>query len=98
VKARSEERVLFGTQEVELSAVEQLVEPAQARAIALAIARARHDWTDRTLSIGDALADVMRTAASSLDAFQEYPTGDLAAFRIHELTAFLNRIRGFRTH
>jgi predicted ABC-class ATPase len=98
VKARSEERVLFGTQEVELSAVEQLVEPAQVRAIALAIARVRHDWTDAAPPIGDALADVMRTAAAGLDAFQEYLTGDLAAFRIHELTAFLNRIRGFRTH
>jgi hypothetical protein len=40
----------------------------------------------------------MTTAETTgLDAFQEHLTGELAGFRIFELTAFLNRIRGFRT-
>jgi predicted ABC-class ATPase len=98
VKARTEERVMFGVQEVELSAVEQLVEPAQARAIALALAHARTNWllTDPTLP--EALHQIMEVAArTGLDTFQERITGDLAEFRIYELTAFLNRIRGFRT-
>ena len=44
----------------------------------------------------DALHAIMDTARD-LDAFHEYPTGELARFRIFELAAFLNRIRGFRT-
>ena len=97
VKARTEQRVMFGEQEVELSAVEQLVEPAQARAIALALAYARSRWTAGP-TLHDALRDIMSIAArDGLDAFQEHLTGDLAAFRIFELTAFLNRVRGFST-
>ena len=98
VKARTEERVMFGEQEVELSAVEQLVEPAQARAIALALASARAGWSRSSPTLCEALRDIMTIAADQgLDAFQEHLTGELAEFRIFELTAFLNRIRGFRT-
>ena len=98
VKARTEERVLFGTQEVELSAVEQLVEPAQARAIALALAHARNQWALSPSAFPNALKQVMLLATThGLDTFQPHPTGELAEFRIFELTAFLNRIRGFRT-
>ncbi|HEX6135429.1 MAG TPA: ABC-ATPase domain-containing protein [Longimicrobiales bacterium] len=93
VKARTEQRVLFGPQEVELSAVEQLVEPAQARTIALALAHAREHWLRHPRPLPDALREIM-TAATDLDSFQEYPTGELAEFRIFELAAFLNRIRG----
>jgi predicted ABC-class ATPase len=96
VKARTEERVLFGTQEVELSAVEQLVEPAQARAIAFAIAHARDTWHRTAPTMSEALHAIMDTARD-LDSFQSWPTGDLAQFRIFELAAFLNRIRGFST-
>jgi hypothetical protein len=88
--------VLFGSQEVDLSAVEQFVEAAQARATALAIAHARADWQRMSPNIADALRAIMDTA-QDLDAFQAYPTGELAQFRIFELAAFLNRIRGFRT-
>jgi predicted ABC-class ATPase len=98
VKARTGERVMFGDQEVELSAVEQLIEPAQARAIALALAHARSHWADEPPTLIEALRRIMTTAETTgLDAFQEHLTGELAGFRIFELTAFLNRIRGFRT-
>jgi predicted ABC-class ATPase len=122
IKARTEQRVMFGTAEVELSAVEQLVEPAQARAIAFAIARLRTSAgragaeavpTDRALA-GDtasgasAAIDGRRTIAEAaaaimqqlehhgLDAFQPEPAGELAAFRVFELAAFLGRIRSLR--
>jgi hypothetical protein len=82
---------------VELSAVEQLVEPAQARAIALALAHSRTDWSGH-VALPDALRGIIATKGErGLDAFQTFLTGDLADFRIYELTAFLNRIRGFRT-
>jgi predicted ABC-class ATPase len=97
IKARSEERVLFGAAEVELSAVEQLVEAAQARAIAGAIACARGTAIDGSTSIRDAARAIMQDLEMrGLDAFQPDPAGELAAFRAHELVAFLNRIRGLR--
>jgi predicted ABC-class ATPase len=97
IRARSEQRVMFGTGEVELSAVEQLVEAAQARAIAGAIAAARGQVLDGRRSIGDVVALIMDTLArDGLDAFQPHRTGELAAFRAFELTAFLNRIRTLR--
>lgn len=95
IKARTEERVMFGGTEVELSAVEQLVEPAQARAIASAIASARGRAIDGISTIQDAVREIMRLLEhEGLDAFQPHATGELAAFRAYELAAFLNRIRG----
>jgi predicted ABC-class ATPase len=98
IKARTEERVMFGAAEVELSAVEQLVEPAQARAIASAIAVARSQAIDGHHDIAAALHQIMRRLDDpGLDAFQPHPAGELAAFRVFELAAFLNRIRSLRT-
>jgi predicted ABC-class ATPase len=98
VRARTEERALFGSGEVELSAVEQLVEPAQTRAIALAVAAAREQIMDGKRTLDDALRAIMQQLeADGLDAFQREPTGELTAFRVYELAAFLNRVRGFAT-
>lgn len=97
IKARTEERVVFGSAEVELSAVEQLVEAAQARAIAGALAAARGREIDGAQSVADAATAIMCSLERrGLDAFQEHPAGELAAFRIFELAAFLGRIRGLR--
>lgn len=86
---------MFGSGEVELSAVEQLVEPAQARAIASAIAASRGSAIDGTHTVQDAVRIIMaRLDADGLDAFQPHPAGELAAFRASELAAFLGRIRG----
>jgi predicted ABC-class ATPase len=98
IRARTEERVVFGGAEVELSAVEQLVEPAQARAIASAIAGARGGIIDGARPIPEAIREIEGLVQrEGLDAFQPYPGGELAEFRRYELTAFLNRIRGLRT-
>jgi predicted ABC-class ATPase len=98
IKARTEARVMFGGAEVELSAVEQLVEPAQARAIASAIATVRGRILDGRHSIDAVASDVLFLLdAEGLDAFQPHRTGELAAFRAFEFVAFLNRMRGFRT-
>jgi predicted ABC-class ATPase len=97
IKARSENRVMFGNAEVELSAVEQLVEPAQARAIASAIAAARGNAIDGANTVQDIVRIIMaRLDAEGLDAFQPHPAGELAAFRAFELAAFLGRIRGLQ--
>ncbi len=97
VRARTEARALFGEEEVELSAVEQLVEPAQARAIGLALAAARGREIDGRRSVREALEAVTeRMRREGLDAFQPDPAGELAEFRIFELAAFLGRIRTLR--
>lgn len=97
VRTHTEERILFGTQEVELSAVEQLVEPAQTRALGQALIWARGRAIDGRLAMRAALEEVMSVLQrEGLDAFQEYETGELAEFRIYELAAFVNRVRSLR--
>ena len=98
IRTFSEERVLWGEEEVDLRAVEQLVEPAQARAIAEALAAARGREIDGRHAVPESLrAIVDRLEEDGLDAFQREPGGELAAFRIIELAAFLGRIRGLGT-
>jgi predicted ABC-class ATPase len=98
IKAHSEARVMFGGAEVDLSAVEQLVEPAQARGIASALAHVRDDVIDGRRSVAGVTAAVLHIFGErGLDAFQQYPTGELATFRGFEFAAFLNRIRGLAT-
>lgn len=98
VRAPAGDRVSWGTSELDLRAVEQIVEPAQARAIALAIASARGGCIDGARPMADALQCIMKTLGEEgLDAFQESPAGELAEFRIFELAAVLGRIRSLRT-
>lgn len=95
VRTVSEERVLWGTEEIDLRAVEQLVEPAQARAIAEALVWAREDVFDGRRDLAACAQAIARVLQDDgLDAFQREPGGDLAAFRVFELVAFLGRIRG----
>jgi hypothetical protein len=97
VKAFSEERLLFGTEEVSLAAVEQIVEPAQVRGRAHALAWSLGGALDGRRTLPEALALVMQALAErGLDAFQREPTGELAAFRLHELAAFIGRLRSLR--
>lgn len=99
IKTRSPERILFGSEEVELSAVEQLVETAQTRALGETIAWAMGRAIDGRRTIAEALKEIMAAIdQGGLDLVQRELTGELtgelAEFRIFELAAFLNRIRG----
>ena len=100
VKAFSEERVLFGTEEVSLAGVSQVVEVAQLRAMAQALAWAvspAGNAIDGRRTVRPALERVMAALAEQgLDAFQSEPVGELAAFRIFELAAFLDRLRSLK--
>jgi predicted ABC-class ATPase len=93
VKTWSTDRVTLGDEEVDLRALDQLVETGQARAIAYALAWARDHVFDGQ-PLPSAVARIMDVLASSgLDAFQAVPGGELAEFRSYELVAFLNRVR-----
>lgn len=104
LKVRDVDEIRFGTEEIDLSAVAQLAEPAQVQAIAAAIVYAQRHYvgTDRgntppggsgqtlTAILAAVMADVERFG---LDCLEEWPTGNLAGFRPLELAAAINRLR-----
>ncbi len=97
IKARALRAVLFGTEEIDMNAVAQLVDEGQVRAIgqALNLARERFMQTDR--NVADVVKAVMaEIAAHGLDALDSRQTGDYVAFRPYELAAALNRLRTLR--
>ncbi|MEJ2678715.1 MAG: ABC-ATPase domain-containing protein [Gemmatimonadota bacterium] len=94
ITTRSEDRVSFGTQDVELGAVEQIVELAQTRAMAEALVWARKNAIDGRRDMADALARVVAAVrADGLGVLHPDEVGEMAAFRVFELAAFLNRLR-----
>jgi len=97
ISARGVKTLLFGAGEIDLAAVEQLVDPSQLNAIGQALYYARQRAMDgrRTLSqILDAvMADMDREGLEVLD---RRLVGDLARFRRYELAAALNRLRALR--
>lgn len=98
IKTRAEDRVAFGLQEVDLSAVEQIVELAQTRALAEALVWARGRVIDGQQTMAEVLAAVMKAVRErGLDVIHPEPIGELAEFRILELAAFVNRIRTLET-
>jgi predicted ABC-class ATPase len=94
ISARGVKTILFGTSDIDMTAVEQLVDPSQLNAIGQALYYARQRYMDgrRTLPhILDAvMADLDR---QGLDVLDQRPVGDLARFRPYELAAALNRLR-----
>ncbi len=94
VKVRDTHRVLLGSAELDLSAVEQIVCTAQTRSLAAALVLARGvmDGEATVPRVLDAVMDAVDRLG--LDALDTRHVGDLAGFRRHELAAALNRIRG----
>jgi len=97
LRSRGTRSIEFGEHEIDLGAVEQLVDGGQTRAIAEALEFARREILDGDLDLAAAL-DVVDAAieARGLDAVQGRPAGDLARFRRFELAAALNRLRSLR--
>ena len=97
LKARGLRALAFGRAEIDLAAVEQLVDDGQVRAIGHALNYARDRCMDHQEALAQILDRVMADLDSSgLDAFTPWPVGDLAHFRRFELAAALNRLRGLR--
>lgn len=85
----------FGTHEIDLSAVEQLVDNSQLNAVGDALLYARKYMDGRPLPevLDRVMADI---ASGSLDVLSRRREGHYAAFRKLELAAALNRLRGLR--
>lgn len=97
IKVQTSTRVLFGNEELELAALEQVVEEAQVRAVAQALVHAAAHWMDGKRTAREslsALMDQVRTAG--LAVIDSRQPGDYAEFRIFELAAALGRLRTLR--
>ncbi|MEG4114762.1 MULTISPECIES: ABC-ATPase domain-containing protein [unclassified Microcoleus] len=94
VKMRDVDELAFGTEDIDLGAVEQIVDSGQLRAIAAAMVYAKQQYMDgkRTLSeiIDLVMADI---DAQGMDILSPFPEGDFAMFRRFELAAAINRLR-----
>lgn len=94
IKARRTSAIAFGREEIDLDAVEQLVDPSQARAVGAALAYARERYIDGRRPLDEILDAVMDDiAGGGLDVLDARRVGDHALFRRLELAAALNRLR-----
>ncbi|NEO36916.1 MAG: ABC-ATPase domain-containing protein [Moorea sp. SIOASIH] len=94
LKVRDVDEVGFGAENIDLSAVEQIVEVGQLRAISRALVYAKEKYIDERLTLSEILALVMKDIEEEgLDVLTFFPEGDLVQFRRLELAAALNRLR-----
>lgn len=94
-KGQGTRAVQFGTDTIDLSAVEQLVDPSQTTGIAQALIRLVHEgWFDGQRSLAEAL-DLLdrRLAEEGMDVLRAGFPGDLARPRRFEIAAAVNRLR-----
>jgi predicted ABC-class ATPase len=97
IKGRALRAVLFGTEEIDVSAVAQLVDEGQVRAIGQALNLARERFMDDQRDVVAVVEAVMQEVVQKgLDALDRRQTGDYVAFRPYELAAALNRLRTLR--
>jgi len=96
-RSRALRAIGFGSEEIELDAVEQLVETAQLNAIAAALVEGRSWFARNNGTISEWLdsieAGMINSGPESLARRKE---GDFASFRRFELVAALNRLRSLR--
>ena len=90
--------VQFGTETLDLAAVEQIVHRTQTRAIGAALDYGRRRYIDGRRSLSEILDLVMADIGEQgLDVLDGRRTGALTQFRRHELAAAFNRLRSMRT-
>lgn len=97
IDTRETNNLMYGENKIDLSSVEQLVDPAQLQAIGMMIYyysqhHYRENGSDNSMveGIQYTLQDVEK---SGLDILNLYKNGDLALPRLHEVAAAINRIR-----
>ncbi|MFQ5352729.1 MAG: ABC-ATPase domain-containing protein [Candidatus Binatia bacterium] len=95
LKVNSRDAILYGEHRIDLSAVEQLVDESQLRAIAEAMAYAASDLADGERGFVELLDLVLdELDRRGLGFLARGCAGNLAVFRRFELAAALNRLRG----
>ncbi len=86
--------ITLGTEEIDLSLVEQIVDSGQLKAIALAMLYAKKTYLNQQLTVSEILTNIERDVSTSgLDIIASFLEGNLVWFRPLELAAALNRLR-----
>jgi len=97
IDAKGVKKILFGTTEVDLSALEQLVDVSQTRAIGEAIFYYTEHYASKGLSLQEGLQHLMdQLEENGLDMLTPFKTGNLARPRIFEIAFAINRMRSLR--
>ena len=97
IKTRGWDIILFGEEAIDLSALSQLIDSSQTRAIADALNYARINYMDGKRPLYDILNRVMRDIdEKGLGAINGRYGNDYATFRKFELGAALNRLRSLK--
>ncbi|QQK80178.1 ABC-ATPase domain-containing protein [Salicibibacter cibi] len=96
VDARGKHTILYGRETIDLSAVEQCIDPSQTRAIARTLHYLAKKYTNGNHTLGELLDIYERETASGLDELSPFKgkhPGDLARPRRFEIAAAINRLR-----
>jgi len=93
ISSRGIQSIAFGSQNIDLGEVEQLVDTSQTRAIGDAIHYAT-GFMDGRMTLSEIVSKVMADISKhGLDVLSDRPVGDYALFRGQELAAAINRLR-----
>lgn len=96
IRCKGVHSILFGTHRIDLSAVEQLVDISQTRAIGDAIYYSLR-YMDGKRTLQEVVELVFRDIQKKgLDVLSPRPVGDYAAFQKLDLAAAINRLRTFK--
>ena len=97
VQARGLRAIQYGTEEIDISQVDQIVNASQTRYIADCLQYAYHHLADDQRTVADLLEELERIIQrNGLETIQSYLTGDRAWARPLEVAAALNRLRTLR--
>ncbi len=100
IAARGLHTITFGSENIDLSAVEQLVDESQTRTIGDALYYAATRYFDSRTTLREALekvmGDIRRGGLDVLSPFRGQNPGDYAMVRIFELGAAVNRLRSLK--
>jgi predicted ABC-class ATPase len=93
VKVR-DQAIVLGNETIDVSAIEQLIDQSQLKAIASAIIMVKKRFNKQKWRLNDLLETVeMQIKKYGLDGLTEFHEGDLSNFRRFELAATINRLR-----
>jgi predicted ABC-class ATPase len=96
-KVRDLDTIVFGTEDIDLNCVEQIVDNGQLKAIASAMIYSKQNYLQQSRTLAEILDLVSQEIENQgLDAISDFPTGELALFRRFELAAAINRLRSLQ--
>lgn len=94
IDAKGMRTILYGSTNIDLPYLEQLVDSSQTRAIGLMIHYYSKKYLDKTQNLREGLTKVMEDVQEKgFDVLLPYQAGNLAMPRIFELAGAINRMR-----